>query len=491
MRCHPSALVQGLRLFLATINLLLPRSERTEWMSEWRAELHHIVCRGVSPWICVAFALGALPDALWIRRHSRRPGLWLESPRRCLAILAVSAGLTVTLALLLPQVRLDIFPTKYEGPEDLVTLSPIPSVVGSEMEVPAEQYLTWASHAQPELLQTAFYYPTTVQAQFGAHNASWSLGESTESIAALLKVSVADSVASACRRSGATPIILSTDAWKHNLASDRNVVGHVVRISGHPAVIVAVAPLAASDLPLQMDAWSLETDQAVHKLASKRFAYGYMIAQLASGSFRGASRRSSRIEMLSDDGVRTHLYLVGLPSLAEYHRRIPTIDFLLSLFMTSLMLPAILAVCLGTCLRTEKLSLRMRSRGWTFLGAKIALLLPILYCMPLLIAHAAMATSRDSRYELQTIVTVCACLLAAFWIIDDQRQRCPRCLRVLTSPARVGERSRSLLSFSGMEYACSEGHGLLHVPDYPTSWFASQRWLSLDSSWSVLFQHGR
>ncbi len=108
---------------------------------------------------------------------------------------------------------------------------------------------------------------------------------------------------------------------------------------------------------------------------------------------------------------------------------------------------------------------------------------------PLLIAHAFRADSRDSRYEMQTIITVCACPLAAFWIVDDQRQRCPRCLRVLTNPARVGERSRSLLSFSGMEYVCSEGHGLLHVPDYPTSWFASQRWLALDSSWHILFQN--
>ena len=126
-----------------------------------------------------------------------------------------------------------------------------------------------------------------------------------------------------------------------------------------------------------------------------------------------------------------------------------------------------------------------------FLGAKITLLLPILYCGPLLIAHAAVAGSCDSRHEVQTLITVCACLLAAFWIIDDQRQRCPLCLRMLTNPARVGERSRSLLSFSGMEYVCSKGHGLLHIPDYPTSWFASQRWLSLDSSWGILFQHGR
>jgi hypothetical protein len=31
------------------------------------------------------------------------------------------------------------------------------------------------------------------------------------------------------------------------------------------------------------------------------------------------------------------------------------------------------------------------------------------------------------------------------------------------------------------------GHTLLHVPSLPTSWFSSQRWMFLDSSWEFLF----
>lgn len=481
----------ALRLLLATIGLSLPRSERDDWISEWKAELHHILGCGVRPRVCIAFAIGAVPDAFWIRRHSPRTKHRLESPRRCLAVLAVFGGLNVALALLLPQVRQDIFPPKYDGPDDLVTISPVPSVIGSEMEVPAAQYFAWNSHAQPELSQTAFYRPTTLHVQVGTHLLSWSVGESTATLTALLKVRVSEATVETCRRDGSLPVLLSRDAWRRDFAADPNVVGHRLRIAGRPAVIVGVAPPAASDLPLRMDAWSLESDQAIHKLAFKRFAYGYMVAQLAPGSLRGATQRPSQIEMVSDFGIRTRLYFIGLSSLAEYHRRIPDIDFLLSLFMTCLILPAILAISLRTGLKTEWLSIRMRSRGWIFLGAKVTLLLAVLYCGPLLIAHAFGADSRDAQHDLQTIVTVCACPLAAFWIVDDQRQRCPRCLRRLANPARVGERSRTFLAFSGMEYVCAEGHGLLHVPDYPTSWFASQRWLPLDSSWKILFQHGR
>jgi hypothetical protein len=31
------------------------------------------------------------------------------------------------------------------------------------------------------------------------------------------------------------------------------------------------------------------------------------------------------------------------------------------------------------------------------------------------------------------------------------------------------------------------GHTLLHVPGLPTSWFSTQRWLYLDTSWGFLF----
>ena len=96
----------------------------------------------------------------------------------------------------------------------------------------------------------------------------------------------------------------------------------------------------------------------------------------------------------------------------------------------------------------------------------------------------------DSGYAIQSFITCGASLLAAFWVIDDQRQRCPICLRKLASPARVGEQSRSFLGFSGVEFVCADGHGLMHVPDFPTSWFANQRWSPLDASWSGLFQPG-
>ncbi len=47
--------------------------------------------------------------------------------------------------------------------------------------------------------------------------------------------------------------------------------------------------------------------------------------------------------------------------------------------------------------------------------------------------------------------------------------------------------SRTFLAWNGTELICVGGHGLLHVPEMPTSWFSTQRWLYLDPSWEVLF----
>lgn len=274
-------------MLLRATSLIVPRGERRDWLVEWRGELHHVLGRDIANRDCIAFLLGAVPDALWIgchsHSHNRHPRL--ESPGECLTFLAVLAVATLSLSLHFPQVRQEIFPPIYDGPAET--------------------------------------------------------------------------------------------------------------------------------------------------------------------------------------------------------------NFLLALLVTCFMLPAVLPIFLRAGLRTERLSPTMRTRGWIFVGAKTTLLLPLLYCWPVVLGQVLAAGSRASGNALQTFATIGGTLFAAFWVVDDQRRRCPHCLRRLTSPARVGERSHSFLHFSGVEFVCAEGHGLLHVPDFPTSWFATQRWFPLDSSWGTLFPQGK
>jgi len=46
----------------------------------------------------------------------------------------------------------------------------------------------------------------------------------------------------------------------------------------------------------------------------------------------------------------------------------------------------------------------------------------------------------------------------------------------------LGQRS----GWYGTEFLCLKGHGLLHVPEIPTT-YNTQRWMDLDASWGSLF----
>jgi hypothetical protein len=82
--------------------LLVPAPERGEWLAEWKAELCYVSHDAT------AFCLGSFRDAFWLRRKSfsARRAFSLDSPLRCLLLLAVLAVLTFLWAFGLPSRKL-------------------------------------------------------------------------------------------------------------------------------------------------------------------------------------------------------------------------------------------------------------------------------------------------------------------------------------------------------------------------------------------------
>lgn len=76
---------------------MTPGEQRGEWLAEWQAELWYVP-RGERPRFC----LGAFRDALWMWRNNANPRNFLESPLRCLCLLAVLASVSCRVALYLP-----------------------------------------------------------------------------------------------------------------------------------------------------------------------------------------------------------------------------------------------------------------------------------------------------------------------------------------------------------------------------------------------------
>jgi hypothetical protein len=106
---------------------------------------------------------------------------------------------------------------------------------------------------------------------------------------------------------------------------------------------------------------------------------------------------------------------------------------------------------------------------WSFFLAKLALL----------VVAIAFGTSVIREIGLRMDVALFCAAAAIHWALNDQRRRCPVCLRILDHPVRMGNHSRILLEWNGTELLCPRGHGVMHVPERPAIWFSRQRWLPL------------
>lgn len=97
---------------LGAASLLVPADHRAAWFEEWRSELWY-----VPPSQATRFCLGAFADAFWMRRNhasgERRDRAFLDSPVRCLALLATGATASVFIAIHLA--RMLPFPQDQHG----------------------------------------------------------------------------------------------------------------------------------------------------------------------------------------------------------------------------------------------------------------------------------------------------------------------------------------------------------------------------------------
>ncbi len=160
----------------------------------------------------------------------------------------------------------------------------------------------------------------------------------------------------------------------------------------------------------------------------------------------------------------------------------PFVPFLFVLIFACSALPATTSLSLGELPSKDKFPHRGASlRCWLFLSSKIAFILLMVYCELNILAYSSSRFIRAASPLLIHFI-LWSCVFALRWALIDQRRRCPVCLRLLTNPVWVGNRSRYFLEWNCVELMCLRGHGLLYIPEHPASWFSTQRWLPLDPS---------
>ncbi len=493
------------RLLLRTAALVVPRQSREEWAAEWEAELWHVLHSGcsisrdfaetqhagyVDP---TAFCLGAFQDALWLRRNNSQSAprrlARHGSPSMCLLSLATWAAAALLLGLCLPGARKAILPAPYPDPDDLVLISPGGAAGMQLPSVRLADYRSWQISTRHLFTELAYYQPTVKRVHVAPHRtAELSIIRSSASLFDLLKMPSFALQSPKDPRERQTPrLILSEAAWREDFNSDPEIAGRLVEVAGRQVRVAGVLAQGFWRLPGRADGWMIADQEQLDSLPPN--SKGFVLARMRTSGFPSGSSGQHWMTVFGPDGESTRFDCV---SLAE-QRRQPFSIYLFTLFIACLALPATTPLPLGEYpARAERLAWGVRVRRWLFLAAKLALILPLVYFTSIDLAYGDLASRLHSfgpisSQYLQLASSFLGLLFAFRWALRDQRGRCPVCLRLLTNPARVGEASRNFLAWNGTELICAGGHGLLHIPEIPTSWFSTQRWLYLDPSWSGLF----
>ncbi len=238
-------------------------------------------------------------------------------------------------------------------------------------------------------------------------------------------------------RVGREPVlILNREAWRSYPARDRPRAGQVLEIAGRKIRIAGMISDDSWPFPGQIDAWLLEDDMPAG-------VEGTVVARAA----RSASAQ---------------------PQLRPPPRR------LLDAF--GMFLVAALFACLIAPATTSFPARGVAGvRWWAFLLAKIALLMSTVY------SCASLGFSCETPFAAIFMLAAWpGGILAVRWALTDQQRRCPVCLRPLSNPVRFGKASQTFLGWYGTELMCSQGHGVLRVPEIAGNCCSEQRWVKLD-----------
>jgi hypothetical protein len=482
-------------LIVHAASLLVPGAERAEWTAEWSSELWHAY-HGVDEFLegdsagiadsrtAIAFSLGAMHDAFWLRWDTMRAhaatALRTGSVTRCSLVLSILAAAAVLVFLLLPGARNTMTPLPYHNASDLVILSSNGDPGTQTPSIRLADYREWTTDTAGLYSQIAFYQPVTGHVHLThQRTAILTLAVASGNLLAMLGIDPAPTPSSSTP--GPARLLLSRSAWRESYRSDPRILGRTAVVAGQTVVIAGLIPDSAWRLPGSVDGWILEDPHRLGNLPPT--VKGFVVARIRSAAFP-APHAGWRSMVETRYGVMRKFECSSLDTLLFQ----PLFFFSCSLVLALVALPAITALSLGDYpFSREPLHRRLIAQRWLFLVAKLLLVVVIVFFWSTALAFGTGTLNLSSASAVQALTSFLPLLFGFRWVLQDQRRRCPVCLRLLSNPARVGQPSCNFLGWSGTELICASGHGLLHIPELPTSWFSTQRWLCLDPSWLCLF----
>ena len=511
----PAPSIRGLlwqcTLLLRLASLLVPRALRKEWYQEWYGEVwhwsHFLVesgrLNGGSKLELIRHVWGAFPDAAWHRfsqeKAYRAARELPRSARFCLG--SISFLLVVTVLVTgLATIRRGFTPLPYYQPDRVAVLS-FPDHYAYYPDAGLFQAVNrWGRESKTASAMAAYSLRVslvlTTDEERRAVRGGWVVSpyafqmrsarvspnffEMLGVKAAIGRVFRADdlTVCPDC-------LVLTDKAWTERFHRDPDVVGRKLTFSGAESTVIGVLPKNFSFLTPETSVWALPpsaddvADIGDHIGAVLRLAPGVSAAQaeqeLGARSWAAVDHETPKVAMMVSRGRQAaKIYLL----------------FAILAFVGGLAL----AASRLTATRTQriKLSARGLARWWAFLLSKMLLLLITCFVVALEVCGRVSIALTGSIQPLvgpsSTWLFLVLSMAAVSWCLNDQTRRCRVCLKRLGNEASVGAASYLLLDWWGTELVCSDGHGLLHVPEMQSSWLEVEQWVNLDESWKPLFE---
>jgi hypothetical protein len=255
--------------------------------------------------------------------------------------------------------------------------------------------------------------------------------------------------------------------WTSHFGRDPHVLGKTLTISGKPYVVSAVLPAGCSFLTRRPSIYiSRQYGRADTVMVVGRAHPNANLAKLER-ELAGIARRNDYYFFLVDPKLRT----ASLAGVVFSPVRLFALAFSISLFpMLWFSRVRIRHIRLGWVPANRSATLRRI----LFFTTKLALALSIVFVSALEWARpesSLLLTWTDEGSGLGIIwLYSLGAMAALFGAVADQRARCRVCLRLLAFPVRIGRPGSLLLDWGGTEFLCSEGHGVLHIPQLSTSW---------------------
>jgi hypothetical protein len=474
---------------------LVPAQQRPDWLAEWQGELWHVWhardsksrdrVRG-SP-VVTDFCLGAYCDAFWLGwnnpQSTRRRIFRTGSASRCSVMLSLWTALSFLICLSLPSVRRAISPSPYRDADGLVMISSGGYAGSQSPSIQFQDYRSWKSSTRHLFTALAFYEPLRRRVHATRHRgAELSIARASDNIFKLLHLEIPPIVPDRSNGDFAARLYLSRRTWREFFGSDPHLIGTIAEVAGLRVLIAGVVSQDSWPLPGQLDAWLIEDERHLSLLPLK--SKGFVLAHLRANGSKMQIDEWRDLSVPRENGDPEHFDCISLSQRA----RLPFSILLFTLIVALIALPATTALPLGEYPRHDgTLPWPARMKRWFFFWSKFALVVPLVCFTSLAAAYGSHPLNSTTAQYIQLAVSFFGFLFAFRWILQDQRKRCPVCLRVLSHPVRVGLASRNFLAWNGTELICAGGHGLLHIPELPTSWFGTQRWQYLDPSWGSLF----